>query len=222
MGEFAIEVPSNKISCPGNWSTQIQETHASYSAGTQYTRQSLNEKTTYMYNKLLSVKPCMLFFIQTLPRILCAGAIRCVSFLDLLGLIAGATNPITWHFYCESHKPPAFGLNKYWDKAMCYPCLYLRKTRNCTRGNTFLCCFWFTVLVHSRPIFFWTLFKAARYRHDIGGFALLCANFLLWHHYNECYYFLFLNWPIVFGRTFSASWFSAAYYKHCPILKNRQ
>ena len=48
-------------------------------------------------NKLLSVnmvKPCMLFLIQTLPRILCAGAISRVSFLDLFGPIAGATNPI--------------------------------------------------------------------------------------------------------------------------------
>ena len=42
----------------------------------------------------LSVKPCMLFFIQTLPRILCAGAISQVSFLDLFGPIAGAINPI--------------------------------------------------------------------------------------------------------------------------------
>ena len=42
----------------------------------------------------LSVKPCMLFFIQTLPRILCVGDISRVSFLDLFGPIAGATNPI--------------------------------------------------------------------------------------------------------------------------------
>ena len=43
---------------------------------------------------LLSVKPCMLFFIQTLPRILCTGAISRVSFLNLFGPIAGVTNPI--------------------------------------------------------------------------------------------------------------------------------
>ena len=42
----------------------------------------------------LFVKPCMLFFIQTLPRILCAGAISRVSFFDLFGPIAGAINPI--------------------------------------------------------------------------------------------------------------------------------
>ena len=41
----------------------------------------------------LSVKPCMLCFIQTLPRILCAGAISRVSFFDLFGPIAGAINP---------------------------------------------------------------------------------------------------------------------------------
>ena len=33
-------------------------------------------------------------FIQTLPRILCVGDISRVSFLDLFGPIAGATNPI--------------------------------------------------------------------------------------------------------------------------------
>ena len=37
----------------------------------------------------------MLFFIQTLPRILCAGARSRVSFLDLFGPIARAINPIT-------------------------------------------------------------------------------------------------------------------------------
>ena len=35
----------------------------------------------------------MLFFIQTLPC-MCAGAISRVSFLDLFGPIAAATNPI--------------------------------------------------------------------------------------------------------------------------------
>ena len=100
----------NRIYCPSNRSKQIQETHTAYNASTQYTRQSLNEKqhiasqtitvclwsytiyaakfewkTTYMG---------MLFFIQTLPRILCAVAISLVSFLDLFGPIAGAINPI--------------------------------------------------------------------------------------------------------------------------------
>ena len=41
------------------------------------------------------------FRIQTLPRILCAGAISHVSFLDLFGPIAGAINPICNHFYSE-------------------------------------------------------------------------------------------------------------------------
>ena len=40
--------------------------------------------------QLSSVKSCMLFFIQTLPSILCARAIGRVTFLDLLGPIAGA------------------------------------------------------------------------------------------------------------------------------------
>ena len=45
-------------------------------------------KTTHMAaqkNSLLSVKPCVLFFNQTLLRLLCAGAIRSVIFLDLFG-----------------------------------------------------------------------------------------------------------------------------------------
>ena len=44
--------------------------------------------------QLSAVEPCMLFFIQTLLRILCASAISRVSFLDLFGPIAGAINPI--------------------------------------------------------------------------------------------------------------------------------
>ena len=46
--------------------------------------------------QLLALKPFrpMLFFIQTLPRILCAGAISRVSFLDLFGPIAGAINHV--------------------------------------------------------------------------------------------------------------------------------
>ena len=38
------KVPHYRISCSGNWSKQIQETHTAYSAGKQYTWQSLNEK----------------------------------------------------------------------------------------------------------------------------------------------------------------------------------
>ena len=38
----------------------------------------------------------MLFFVQTLPRILCTGAISRVSFFDLFGPITGITNPITF------------------------------------------------------------------------------------------------------------------------------
>ena len=38
--------------------------------------------------------PCTLFFIQTLPRILCASAISRVNFFDLFGPIAGAINRI--------------------------------------------------------------------------------------------------------------------------------
>ena len=65
----------NRIYCPSNRSKQIQETHTTYSAGTQYTRQSLNKKQgAWLYRQTASsVKSCMLFFIQTLPRILCAG-----------------------------------------------------------------------------------------------------------------------------------------------------
>ena len=54
-------------------------------------------------DQFFSVKPGMLFFIQTLPRILCASATSRVSFLDLFWPIAGATNPITWHFYGKLH-----------------------------------------------------------------------------------------------------------------------
>ena len=50
-------------------------------------------------NNLLSVKPCMLFFIHNLPRILCAGTISLVSFLDLFWPITGVTNPIMKSFF---------------------------------------------------------------------------------------------------------------------------
>ena len=60
-----------------------------YSTGTQYTPQSLNEKQHAWLHRR-----CMLFFIQTLPSILCAGTISRVGFLDLFEPIAGAINPI--------------------------------------------------------------------------------------------------------------------------------
>ena len=44
-------------------------------------------RNTKFADKCLSVNPYMLFFIQTLPRILCAGAISRVSFFDLFGPI---------------------------------------------------------------------------------------------------------------------------------------
>ena len=85
----------NWISYPNNWSKQIQETRTAYSANTQ-TRQSLNEKqrTWLQDDNCLSVKPCMLFFIQTLPcrPILCVSAISRASFLDLFGPTAGVNN----------------------------------------------------------------------------------------------------------------------------------
>ena len=68
-----------------------------YSAGTQYTRQSLNEtQRTWLRRQQGIVCEVMyaVFFIQTLPRILCAVDISCVGFLDLFGPIAGVTNPI--------------------------------------------------------------------------------------------------------------------------------
>ena len=74
-------MPRNRISCPSNRSKQVVETHTAYGSCIQYTLQSLNENNKnnnnnihgFTDNKLLCVKPCMLFFIQTLPRIICAG-----------------------------------------------------------------------------------------------------------------------------------------------------
>ena len=55
-----------------------------------YNRDSQNEENDIHHihvhgftDKMLSGKPCRLFFIKTLERILCAGAISRVSFLDL-------------------------------------------------------------------------------------------------------------------------------------------
>ena len=90
----------NRIYCPSNRSKQIQESHTAYRTVTEYTRQSLNEtQLGVTADNYLSVKKCrgagsVLFFIQTLPRILCTGAISRVSFFDLFGPIARAINPI--------------------------------------------------------------------------------------------------------------------------------
>ena len=85
----------NWICYPSNRSKQIRETHTADSAGTQYTRQSLNEKQHASQTSCcLWSHACMLFFIQTLPLVLCAGAISPVSFSDLFGPITGVTNPI--------------------------------------------------------------------------------------------------------------------------------
>ena len=92
LTEASVTTPDSQI----NPAKQIQETHTAYNFGTHYMRQSLNEKQyTWLHtDTLLSVKSYMLFFIQTLPRILCAGAISHVNFLDLFGPIAWVTNPI--------------------------------------------------------------------------------------------------------------------------------
>ena len=71
---FAIEVPCDRISCPGNRFKQIQETHVAYSA------------SEAMY---------VVFQSNSVVYILCTCAISRVRFLDLFGPIAEATNLIT-------------------------------------------------------------------------------------------------------------------------------
>ena len=60
-------------------------------------------------NYLSSVKPCMLCFLQTLPRVLYAGTISCVGFygicLDLLIRL--------WHHFSSELGP---WLMKWWQK----------------------------------------------------------------------------------------------------------
>ena len=51
-----------------------------------------NNKHGFTDNNLLFMKPCMLVFIQTLPRVLCAGAISCVSFYNLFGTVTKVNN----------------------------------------------------------------------------------------------------------------------------------
>ena len=82
----------HRIYCPSNRSKQIKETHKAYSAGTQYTQQSLNEKQpTWLYR---SWSHACCFSFKLCPCILCIGAISCVCFFDLFGPIAGAINSV--------------------------------------------------------------------------------------------------------------------------------
>ena len=65
---------------------------------------------------VLSVKPWVLCFIQTLPHTLCAVTISPVSFLDLFVPTAGANNLISNHFsgklFLSKNKPnESKGLN---------------------------------------------------------------------------------------------------------------
>ena len=68
----------NWICYPSNRSKQIQETHTAYSAGTQYTRQSLNEKQhTWLHRQQVN---CLLWsLVCCLPFKLCR--VGCVSAL---------------------------------------------------------------------------------------------------------------------------------------------
>ena len=91
---------------------QIQETHLAYSAANNIRGRiwMKNNIPSFIDNKLLSVKPCMLFFIQTLPRVLCAGAISQVSFLDLFEPIADATNLIGLYSWKRNNLNPGISL----------------------------------------------------------------------------------------------------------------
>ena len=73
----------NRIYCPSNRSKQIQETHTAYSTGTQYARQSLNEK---QYKWLHRRCQCFSF---KLYRVYCVPHYKRVSFLDLVGPMLG-------------------------------------------------------------------------------------------------------------------------------------
>ena len=61
--------------------------------GTVWMKNNINGFT----DSNLFVKPCILFFIQTLPRILCAGVITRVSFLDLKGRLIPSFNSFDHH-----------------------------------------------------------------------------------------------------------------------------
>ena len=53
LGTYSLEKwLYNRIYCPNNLSKQIKETHTAYGAGTQYTRQSLNEnQNTWLHRR---------------------------------------------------------------------------------------------------------------------------------------------------------------------------
>ena len=61
-----------------------------------------------------SLKPCMLFFIQTLPHILCTGATRGATslarFLDLFGAI----NPIMKSLHWQEGVDLAYVVHHIW------------------------------------------------------------------------------------------------------------
>ena len=70
---------------PSNRSKQIRETHTADSAGTQYTRQSLNEKQpTCMASQTTTCLCSMLIFIQTLPRIIVCRRCQPCEFLGFV------------------------------------------------------------------------------------------------------------------------------------------
>ena len=99
-----------------------------YSAGTQYTWQSLNDKQRthgFTDDNFLSVKPCMLFFIQTLPRILCASTISRVSLLDLF-----------WTD-CRDNKSYCIitSLANYHTLGLEYRSTYVCSNKKCAEGN---------------------------------------------------------------------------------------
>ena len=76
----------NRICYPSNPSRQIKETHTAYSAGTPYTRQSWMKNNMHAFtdNKVLCVKPCMQFFIQTLPRVFVCRLYQPCEFLEFV------------------------------------------------------------------------------------------------------------------------------------------
>ena len=69
---------------PDNLSKHILETRTVYCASSQYAREKLKEKQhTWRHKQVLSVQPCMFFFIQTLLPVLNAGAVSRSSFTCL-------------------------------------------------------------------------------------------------------------------------------------------
>ena len=76
----------NRIYCPGNRSKQIKETHTAYYAGTQYTRQSLNEKEhTWLHRQTVIVCGAMyiVFLSNFAAYIVCRSYKRC----EFLGFV---------------------------------------------------------------------------------------------------------------------------------------